>query len=157
MVDKKLTPEVCYAAGLFSKAARRQKNLVHISTSIPELQQKFVEIAVKKLGVLPNKIIMDDSGVGFYHSRVAKRLQDIIDRETYVFKEVNVLSRNYLAGMFDISGHYRGAVEIRHVTPKDAFMLENLGVHTRGDSIMNVSLFVSLIKGYSILLDRIRL
>jgi hypothetical protein len=145
-------------AGLYSKAPRREKNYVSVNTSISELQQRFIEIAVNELGILPNKIILgreSEKSAGFYHSRVAKRLQDIVNREIYVFKTVNELSRSYVAGMFDIAGHYRGAIEISHVNPKDAFMLENLGVHTRGDKIMNISKFIALIKESGILLNRI--
>ena len=156
-MKKTLTPDVCYMAGLYSKASKREKNFVSVNTSISELQQRFIEIAVNELGVQPNKIILareSEKSAGFYHSRVAKRLQDIVNRETYVFKTVNELSRNYVAGMFDMAGHYRGAMEISHVNPKDAFMLENLGVHTRGDKIVNITRFIALIKGFSILLDR---
>ncbi len=155
MTAKKLTPNICYMAGLFSKAQKREKNYVSVSTTMPELQQKFVEIAVKDFGILPTRIILgrdSQSSAGFYHSRVAKQLQDIVNRETYVFKTANELSSSYVAGMFDISGHYRSAVEIRHINPKDAFMLEGLGVHTRGDRIMNISRFIELIAGRSIML-----
>ncbi len=159
-MKEKLTPNVCYMAGLYSKAAKKEKNYVSVNTSILELQQRFVEIAVNELGIMPNKIILgreSEKSAGFYHSRVAKRLLDIVNRETYVFKTVNELSRSYVAGMFDMAGHYRGTIEIGHVNAKDAFMLENLGVHTRGDKIVNISKFVALIKERSILLSGIDL
>lgn len=157
MKQAKLTPNVCYMAGLFSKAPRREKNFVSINTGIEELQQRFAEIAVKDLKIEPSRIVLgrDGSlGIGFYHSRVAKRLNDIISREVYIFRKESELSRNYVAGMFDISGHFtKSSVEIRHVRPDDALMLENLGVHTRGDSITTITRFVSLIKGPSLLLE----
>lgn len=155
-----LTPNICYMAGLYSKASKKEKNFVSISTNLPELQQRFVEIAVNDLGIIPSKILLGrdgDNDAGFYHSRVAKQLLDIANRETYVFKVVNDLSRSYLAGMFDIAGHYRSSVEIRHVSPKDAMMLENLGIHTRGDRVMNVGRFISLLKGHSIVLRKLKL
>lgn len=158
-MKKDLVPNICYMAGLFSKASKKEKNFVSVNTSMIELQQKFIEIAVNELGILPNKIILgreSEKSAGFYHSRVAKQLQDIVNRETYLFKVPNELSRSYLAGMFDIAGHYRGSLEISHVNPRDAFMLENLGIHTRGDKIVNISKFVALIKGLSILLDNIK-
>ena len=145
-------------AGLYSKSSRAKKNLVCIDTGIDELKDRFVEIALKELGIDPSKIILDREGIsaGFYHSRVAKQLANIVSREIYVFKTANGFSRNYVAGMFDISGHIKdGRVQIRHVTPKDAIMLDNLGVHTRGDSIMNIGAFIGLIKGVSIMEGRI--
>lgn len=154
----KLTPLVCYMAGLYSKSPRREKSLVCVSTGIEELRDRFIEIAVNELGIDPRRMIIDreDLSAGFYHSRVSKQLAGIVARETYVFKTVNDLSRNYLAGMFDISGHVTArGVEIRHVSARDALMLENLGVHTRGDAVLNISAFIGLVKGCSIVARRI--
>ena len=152
----KLTPSICYMAGLYSKASKKQKNFVSITTSIDALQERFVEIAVKDLEIEPNKILLgqvSEKSAGFYHSRVAKHLLDIANRETYLFKTANELARNYLAGIFDASGHIsQTGVEIRHITPKDAMMLENLGIHSKGDRILNIGRFIALIDGSSIIL-----
>ncbi len=159
-MKSELTPNICYIAGLFSKSSRREKNYVSVNTEITELQQRFIEIAVNDLGIPPSKIILgreSEISAGFYHSRVAKQLQDIINRETFVFKTSNGLSRSYLAGMFDIAGHYIKSVEIHHVNPKDALMLENLGIHTKGDKIMNISKFIALIKDFSIIIKQLNL
>ena len=157
----KLTSHMCYMAGLYSKAAKQEKNFVSVNTSIEELKDRFVELSVKELGILPNKIIfgrVSERSVGFYHSRVAKQLIDITNRETYIFKVPNELSSSYVAGMFDASGHFSaGGLEIRHVTPKDAMMLENLSIHTKGDKVLNIGRFMELIKGRSIVLDRLKL
>lgn len=154
------TPNICYMAGLLSKSHAKEKNFVGIDTEMEELQQRFVEIAVNDLKIEPNKILLaakSAMSVGFYHSRVAKQLQDIVKREVHVFKIKNDLARNYIAGMFDISGHLTGGVfEIRHVNASDALILERLGVHTRGDRILNMTEFIKLIKGHSLLLEQIR-
>lgn len=157
----KLTAHVCYIAGLYSKGPKREKNFVSVNTGVEELKQLFIEIAVKELGVLPSKVLFgheSDKSVGFYHSRIAKQLLDIANRENYIFKITNELSSSYVAGMFDASGHFSaGGLEIRHVTPKDAMMLENLGIHTKGDKILNIGRFMELIKGRSIILGQIKL
>ncbi len=158
MARLELTAEACYMAGLYSKSPHTEKSLVCISTGIEELRDRFIEMAVKNLGIGPSKIIMDreDISAGFYHSRVSKQLAGIVARETYIFKTVNEFSRNYLAGMFDISGHVTArGVEIRHVSARDALMLENLGVHTHGDSIRNISAFIEIIRGSSIVARRL--
>ncbi len=154
----RLSAKLCYMAGLYSKSNRKHKSLVCVNTGIEELRDRFVEIAVNELDVEPNKIMLDKEEVsaGFYHSRISKQLANIVARETYVFKTVNEFSKNYLAGIFDISGHIKdGTLQIRHITPRDAMMLENLGIHTKGDNILNVGAFIGLIKGISIVEDRI--
>lgn len=158
-MEAKLTPNICYMAGLFSKGPKSQKNFVSINSSIQELRDRFVEIAVNNLGVMPNKIIFgsnsDVKSVGFFHSRVAKRLIDIAKREVYVFKADNELSRSYIAGMFDASGHFGPrAIEIRHINANDAIMLQNLGIHSRGDKILNISRLMELIMGRSLVLSK---
>ena len=152
----KLTQNICYMAGLYGKGPKSQKNFVSINSGISELRDRFVEIAVKDLGVLPNKIIFgsgtEKNTVGFFHSRVAKRLADLIKREVYVFKTDNELARGYLSGMFDAAGHIgQGSIEIRHINSNDAIMLQNLGVHSRGDKILNIKRFLGLVNDMSII------
>ena len=156
MAKQELSENICYIAGLFSKSSRKEKSMVAIDTGISEIRERFVQIAVGDLGIIPEKIAIGAGSPGavrFYHSRVSKRLLDIVDREAFIFKSRNRLSGNYVAGMFDIAGHYFHSIEIRHVMPKDALMLENLGIHTRGDKIMNISSFMSLISGFSVLAE----
>ncbi len=152
----KLTPELCYMAGLFSKSSHKSKNFVSISTTKEELKERFVEIAIKNLMVEPTKIIVgsdEDKSIGFYHSRIAKQLQNVVSRETFIFKKINNFSKSYVAGMFDISGHIRlGNIEISHIKLDDAFMLENLGVHTKGDAVLNTQKFIDLIRDSSIII-----
>lgn len=152
-----LTPKICYIAGIYSKGPKKEKNFVSLNTDMEFMQQYFAEIAINELHIEPNRIIIArDSrmSIGFYHSRVAKTLQNISAREVYLFKEKNELSRSYLAGIFDVSGHFSSdSIEIKHITSSDAFMLENLGVHSKGDKILNISKFIDLIEGFSIILN----
>jgi hypothetical protein len=155
----KLTPNTCYIAGLVSKSYETEKSLVGIRTSVDEIEQRFIEIAVKDFGIEPQRILIQEVGehrhVFFYHSRVSKQLKDIVSRETHMFKKKDNLSSSYVAGMFDGAGHVtRTTITINPLSPSDVFMLENLGVHTKGNAIMNISSFIALIKGYSLLLPR---
>ncbi|MHB1830608.1 MAG: hypothetical protein ACYCO0_04415 [Candidatus Micrarchaeaceae archaeon] len=156
-----LTPKICYMAGIYSKGPKKEKNFVSLNTDMEYMQQHFAEIAVNELHIEPSKIIIArDSrmSVGFYHSRVAKQLQNISSRETYLFKKTNELAKSYIAGIFDASGHFvPDSIEIKHITPSDALMLENFGIHSKGDKILNISKFIALIEGFSLLLSHTRL
>ncbi len=149
-------------AGLVSRSSKREKNSVGIETSINEIEQRFIEIAIKELGIEPTKVIIDEAEgyrhVYFYHSRIAKQLTEIYSREVHVFKKRDTLSASYVAGMFDSAGRVSrnsGEVSMTPITPDDSFMLENLGIHTKGNTILNVGNLISLIGEESILIRRI--
>lgn len=155
----KITPGVCYMAGLLSKSKQWEKNSVGIQTSIVEIELRFIEIALKELEIEPSKIMMEESEghkrIYFYHSRVSKQLRDICAREVHIFKKPDKLSSSYVAGMFDAAGHIRnGTVTMSPMTPSDTIMLGNLGIHTRGKTIANASRLVLLIKGQSVMLEK---
>ncbi len=157
-MQKGLTPDICYIAGLSSKNRESRKNAIGVQTSVPEIEQKFVEIAVKVLEIDPKKIFIEHSDgrihAYFYHSRVAKRLANISSRESHIFKKPDQLSAAYLAGIFDAAGHIRsGSLSINPISPQDALMLQNLGIHTRGNTVLNISSLFSMIKGRSIMAD----
>ncbi len=158
-MEKKLTPSICYMAGLVSKSNEKDKSAVGIQTGIEEIEQRFVEIALKEFSIEPTKIIIEEQAGGrhlfFYHSRVSKQLKDICARETYLFKKKDKLSSSYVAGMFDGAGHVtHTTMTINPLSTPDALMLENLGVHTKGNAVLNISNFMSLIKESSLLLER---
>lgn len=156
----KLTPSICYMAGLFSRNKQKEKGAVGIQTGISELEQKFVEIALNEYGIDPKKIIIEEDDRGnrhvlFYHSRVSKQLKDITAREVHLFKKKDSLSSNYVAGMFDGGGHVtHTTITVSPISSSDAFMLQNLGIHTKGNNILNIGNFISLVKGHSVLLER---
>ncbi len=121
-----------------------------------EVEEKLVEIAVNELQIPPQKILIDEEGeerhVYFYNSRLAKRLLKLISDEDKVFKVRNEFAASYLAGMFDAGGGIgRSGMHIGGLTPADEVMMANLGIHTRGGSIMNLSSFIGLVNGKSIL------
>jgi hypothetical protein len=158
-MNAKLTPGICYVAGLFSKSREDEKSAVGIRTSVPEIEQRFLEIAIKELLIEPNKVIIEESESGsrhiyFYHSRVAKLLKDISAREVHIFKKKDAMSANYAAGMFDAGGHVRPTtLSMSPLSASDAFMFENLGIHTKGNLILNISSFMALVKGLSVILS----
>lgn len=158
-MELKLTPGICYLAGLYGKSKARARNAVGIDTTVKEIEQRFVEIALKELGIEPSRIIIEEKGhyrhVFFYHSRVAKYLERTVRRESIIFKRKNEPSSNYVAGLFDAAGHIsHGEVSINGLTRSDELMLENLGVHTNNGRVMNLSALLSLIRGASSLLEK---
>ncbi len=156
----KLKPKICYLAGLLSKSGE-VKNAIGITTSIEEIEHRFLDICLKELKIEPNKIIIEDNQrsrhIFFYNSRLRKELDKIIERETIIFKYRNEYSANYIAGMYDIAGHIQnGSLVINKLSPKDQMMFENLGLRTDSNKIRNISSIVTLISGFSIMLERIR-
>ncbi len=154
----KLTPNMCYIAGLQSRSSEA-RSAVGVRTSIQEIEEKFAELCIKELAVPPNRLIIDDEGeerhIYFYHSRIYKRLHEVIDNQVRRFRWTNEFSGNYVAGMFDCAGYLHGnSLSIRGITSADAVMLEQLGIRTEGNRIKNITKFIALIKGYSIMLER---
>ncbi len=159
-MERKLSTALCYLAGLQNKG-REARNAVGISTKLESITQRFVEISINDLGIKPNRIIIEEKTgsqhVFFYHSRIWKRLHEISENAEKIFKYKNELAAAYVAGMFDAAGHRdRFGLYIKGAGPRDAVLLQNLGIYTRENRIMNVSSFVSLIKGQSLLLDTLR-
>lgn len=147
-------------AGLQSKS-KEERSAVGISTGVNDIGQKFIEISIKELGIQPNRIIIDEIGgdmqhIYFYHSRIYRKIKEVVDKSDKIFKRRNELSREYVAGMFDAAGHKdRQGLYIKKIEPRDAIMLQNLEIYTKGNRIMNISNFIELIKGSSVLLDNL--
>ncbi len=148
-------------AGLHNHA-KGELSRVGITTSVNEIEEKFVEICIKELQIQPNRIIMEDKDgvrtVYFYHTKMSKMLKRICDSETRIFTRINELSRSYVAGMFDASGHIsKGRVFIKGLDARDELMLQQLGIHTSNGTIRNISSFFILIRGFSVLLEHAQL
>ncbi len=160
MAKAKLSPELCYMAGLMDKGAG-EKSEVCITTNFEEVEQRFLEIAVKNLGIKPNRIVIEEKDGGlrrvlFYHSRIAKALRGISENSNRIFIRRNELSAAYVAGLFDAMGHAnRNGVYMRRMDPRTALLLEQLGIHTRENRIAGVGSFMELVKGQSMLASRI--
>ncbi|HVA83119.1 MAG TPA: hypothetical protein VNF06_03075 [Candidatus Aquilonibacter sp.] len=153
----KLSPEMCYLAGIVSKTRQEEKSMVGVTTTIDAMIENFVELALK-LGIDSKKIVIEDMDgmrhVYFFHSKIAKEIREITEKETKIFKYKNSYSSSFLAGMYDASGKVRnGKVSISRLTRADELMLQNLGIHTKGSSIMNIKYFFDFIKEHSILMN----
>ncbi len=152
----KLTPDVCYVAGLLSQS-KEERTAVGIVTGKGEIEQRFISIALKEFEIKPEKIVIKEDGpnrhVYFYHSRIAKQLREIIDRENYIFKAKNDFAKSYLAGIFDAAGHvHKEGLKIKGLRPKDELMLSNLGIHSNRGRILNPSILLAFIRGRSIII-----
>jgi hypothetical protein len=153
----KLTPEICYIAGL--NAPFKEKNAVGVETNIKEIETHFAELAMKLFEVDPTRIMVTEEegrhSIYFYNSRIAKRLAEIRSKADKLFRSQNDLSRNYLAGMFDSMGRISGSggVFMNGLQPVDEVFLANMGIHTKGGRIINISSLIALISGTSVLAD----
>lgn len=132
--------------------------MVGIDTTIDAMIENFVALALK-LGVDTKKIVIEDfdgiKHVYFFNSKLAKEIRELVEKETKVFKYKNEFSSNYLAGMYDSSGKIRnGKVSISRMTRSNELMFQNLGIHTKGSTIMNIKYFFDFIKPHSIMLNR---
>lgn len=154
----KITQEMCYLAGIQSKWDG-EKNSIGIRTKSKELEEKFVEIALK-LGVGPEQLRVQETEdtytVFFYHSRIAKALGRIVERKTKMFRVQNEFVSSYLAGMFDACGRVAKQGVYMRLDSSDELLLELFGVHTSQGHVLNLSRFFTLTKGHSVLLSGIR-
>ncbi len=156
----KLNPDVCYMAGLMNKHVENENSAIGVRSASDAVIERFVLKAIG-LGIKPNKIVVSEEKgakhVLFYHSKLARMARSIREKETRLFRERNELSANYVAGMFDATGRLSKGVMSMKMDASDQLMLENLGVHTFNSSITSIGSFITLIKGFSALLDTIQL
>ena len=155
----KLTPAVCYVAGLQCNS-HEEHSAVGVHTSNKEIEQKFIEISVNELDIPPNRIIIREAGarmrhIYFYHSRICRRLKDVVNSSEKIFKRKNLFTASYIAGMFDATGHTddRG-LYLKRIGPREAILLQNLDIYTRGGRLTNPKAFLLLVRGSSILADQ---
>jgi len=156
----KLKPEICYVAGIYSKVDSSSSK-IELRTESSAVEERFIEIAIKSLGILPERVIAEGTrkrNIYFYHSKMAKQLRYIISNETRLFKKRDANAASFVAGMFDAAGRVsNGMLSIEGLTGSDQVMLENLGIYTEGKRIRNISSFITLIHGFSVLLEHIQL
>lgn len=149
----RLNPNECYMAGL--TRIEGERNAVQIETSMDEVEERFVKLALKEFKIEPNRILIEEEAglrrIYFYHSQVARELGRIRAREDKIFKAPNDLSKSYVAGIIDSSGRISNSgISIRGLKPIDEVMLANLGIHTRNGRIMNISTLLSFVSGLSL-------
>ncbi|MDE1856191.1 MAG: hypothetical protein KGH49_03080 [Candidatus Micrarchaeota archaeon] len=152
----RLSPEICYIAGLAGKTKQGERSMVGINTTIDEMIENFVEVAMK-LGVEPKKIIIEDTrGIRhayFFHSKIAKQIRDILAKETKVFRHKNEFAAMFLAGMFDANGKIRnGSISIGGMSPADRLVIENLGMRTKDSKILDAKKFAEFVGERSVIL-----
>ncbi len=152
----KLTPTLCYLAGIQSRF-KEENGAVGIKTSIDAIEQRFIEICLKELKLEPNKLLIEADGsirhIFFYHSKLNKQLKQITENQTKLFRLPTHEARSYIAGIFDGSGYIKdGHIFIQKLSRGDEVMLENLTVHIKGNKVMSVNTFISIINGYSTML-----
>lgn len=151
----KLTPGLCYLAGIVSKTRQGERSMVGINTTIDDVVENFVEVALK-MGIDTKKIMIEDvdgvKHVYFFHSKLAKQIREIVEKQTRIFKYNNEFSASFLAGMFDSSGKIsRGKLLLSGMSTADQVVLENLGIHTHQNSITNIKAFLDIIKEKSVI------
>lgn len=157
----KLEPYLCYLAGLQSRS-HAERNAIGIFTKSEALEQKFIDLALKKLKIEPNHLIIEDKDgahhVFFYHSKLGGQLRKVSESCNILFKLPTEQSRNYAAGIFDAAGHVSGrGLYIKGMTVQESVMLQQLGVQTSGQRIRSITRFLALVKGFSVMADNIHL
>lgn len=150
----KLQPYLCYLAGLQSRS-RTEQNAIGIFTHDDVFESKFVKMCLDKVKIEPNRIIIEEGAGGtrhifFYHSKLGSQLRKISENCGKMFRAPTNESRSYLAGIFDAAGHLTvSGLYISKISVQESIMLQQLGVHTQGEKVLNISQFLKLIDGFS--------
>lgn len=151
----KLSPDVSYFLGVFAYSG---DPAVGITTSSSTEVERFVSIAVKELGVEPEKVkveqVEDALHAYFYHSKLKKLLSRALERRAVTFKHKNDYAANYLAGIFDvIGGRNAKGLYMEGLGDQDQLVMENLGFHTlpqgRKLYLVNQGAFAAFIGAFS--------
>lgn len=126
----KLTPELSYLIGLWSK--RRCAEGVGVEGD-KEVQGYFAQAVLEMKLAEPDKILTDGDKVYFYHGKYRKFFQEIEAEKLERYKYINEYSANYLAGAFDAAGGIteQGIVYLEKFGTADEMLLFRLGFPTR--------------------------
>ena len=147
----KLTPELSYVIGLWRKARCVEGLGVRGSKEVIEV---FSKEALDKELTTSDKLLSTDNKVYFYHTAYRKFFQEVEKEQLERFKYLNEYAANYLAGMFDVTGHIddRGVVSMWNSNKQDEMMLLRLGFQTRrrGERVVieRPVVFLTFIKNY---------
>ena len=157
-----LNPDVSYMLGTY-KTNRKDEPCICLETDNERMLQRFVQIAVQKLGVKPDKMLIETTEVGtkalFYNSKLKRLFEQALDDRERIFKYKNEYSASYIAGMFDANGGIdKKGIFIRG-DRTDSMILERLGFHTTNNGVKchvrNGKQLIAFIKPYSIRLEQI--
>lgn len=149
-----LTKDLCYFAGLCARYRHEENSQLGIRTTNHAVIERFVKLALS-MGVGPSKILVEEneklSHVYFFNSKLARQVKQLREKENYYFRPNSKFAQDYVAGMFDASGHKSSAhITMGNLDNADCFMLENLGIHTKGGVVQNPGALLKLIRGDSI-------
>jgi hypothetical protein len=70
----KLGPSAYYMAGLMSKT-KEENNAIGIKTGMHELEERFVEIALKDFKIDSRKILVEEGRIIYMYASTIRRLQ----------------------------------------------------------------------------------
>src|SRR4030095_16060066 len=126
----KLTPELSYVIGLWRKVRTTEGLGVEGNKEVLEV---FAKEALDKQLTTSEKMLSADQKAEFSHTAYRKFFQQIEAEQLERFKYLNEYAANYIAGMFDASGHIdtRGVVSIGAANKQDEIMLLRLGFVTK--------------------------
>jgi len=98
-----------------------------------EVLEVFSQQALEKQLTTSDKMLTAGDKVYFYHTAYRKFFQEVEKEQLERFKYLNEYAANYIAGMFDASGHIdeRGVVSLGQANKQDEMMLLRLGFQTR--------------------------
>lgn len=148
----KLTPELSYLIGLWSK--RRTTEGLGIEAG-KELQQVFAQQVLEQKLTETDKLLSDEGKIYFYHGKYRKFFQEIEQEKLERYKYINEYSANYLAGVFDSAGGIseKGIIYLERYGPSDELLLLRLGFPVRkieGKMVLErPRSFLALIKNYT--------
>ncbi len=151
-----LSDEMCYLAGVSYQG--KEKSEVCLKTNNDAIAERFVSCAVK-LGAKPDKIMIDKNDsiidVHFYHSKIARQIALIRDKQTYIFRYFNSYSSNYFGGIFDSRGFStEKGIEINKLSLKERIILESFGLRINGKHILSAAKFIAMFSTCSMRLSK---
>lgn len=146
----KLTPELSYLIGLW----RKRKTFEGIGIKGEELHQIFSTEVIGKQLTTPEKLLVDQDRIYFYHTAYRRFFQEVEEDQLERFKYLNEYAASYLAGLFDAVGGIdeRGVVFLNKINQKDEMLFLRLGFMIRKNGeryvIEKPILFLAFIKNY---------
>ena len=158
-----LNPDVAYMLGIY-KANRREEPCICVETDSEKLVERFVRIAVQRLEVKPEKMLVESTLKGtkalFYNSKLKKLFEGALEDRERIFKYKNEYSASYFAGILDSAGGVDAKGIFVRGDKIDFMVLERLGFHTRTGGgrchFRNANQFISFIRPYSIRLEGVK-
>lgn len=157
----RLTPELCYLAGLAGRSNEPERSMVGIRTQNDTIEERFIKYLLAQ-GVDTKKIMVEQDGtfrhIYVYHSKLARQMREIMEKRSMLAKKKDGMAAAFLAGLFDSNGHVtRDTITIRKLERSDELLLELLGVHTVNSKILSIRSFLKLIDDRSALAKGISL